>query len=498
MPRNRRPARLQWQLVRAYTLSLTLLVAGLEIVLFAMIFLPTACYLFDPQLIVREALEGAVEAAPLLDADPPRLAELTAALQAATGEIVAEPHPPVFGLMFYFQGPPWTYVAVADEQGVVLANSPASAWKAGQPLAPQLDGADAELLRQAASGQPAWRTETLPPQGVRTIIAAPILTTDQRRVGILLVRHEVPFDWWVGVKLVWSYLAPSLLMALLLALAVGLFVGWIGGRGIVRRFASITSAATSWSRGSLQERIPPLGYDELGQVGRQLNQMAQQLGGLLDSQREYAATEERAKLARDLHDTVKQQVFAAALELAAVQAQQPAVPEAAGVHLARAAELVHQVQADLTAIVAALRTGEDQPEQDLPSLLRGTLAAWSKQTGVTAELACDPIPCAPWALALPLVRILQGVLANTARHAQATHVMVELRLDREWLSLRIEDNGRGFRVAPELLAEGGLAMLRERAASLPGGKLDVQSIPGAGTKITAGCRFGERSRCQKP
>ncbi|MBN2082287.1 HAMP domain-containing protein [bacterium] len=486
-----RPGRLQWQLVRAYTLSLTLLVAILELLLFAVIFLPTASYLRDPELIVREVLEGADAAALLLDADPPRLAELTAELQAATGEIVIDPQPPGLGLMFYIQGPPWAQIAVADQHGRVLACSPAETWQVGEPLAEQLPAAEAGLVEQAAGGDAAWQSDQLPPQGLRTVIAAPVETADNRQLGVLYVQHEVPFDWWAALHLLWSYLAPPLFGTLLLALAVGLFVGWIGARGIVRRFRAITRAAEHWRSGEFQERIPPLGRDELGQVALQLNDMAGQLDGLLTRQREYAAATERSKLARDLHDTVKQQVFATALELATVQAKQPTMPEEARVHLARAAEMVQQVQTGLSAIVAALRTGADQPAQDLPALLRATLTPWSRQTGIAATLSCEPLPLIPWEQALPLVRILQGTLANTARHSGATEVRVELRWLAGRLELSIADNGRGFVVTPELLANGGLAMLNERAASLLGGRFTVQARPGQGTLVVVCCQIEE-------
>ena len=75
--------------------------------------------------------------------------------------------------------------------------------------------------------------------------------------------------------------------------------------------------------------------DELGQLAQRLNQMARQLEHLLDTRRELAVVEERNRLARDLHDSVKQQAFAAAAQLSAAKALLKRDPEAAEPHVAR-------------------------------------------------------------------------------------------------------------------------------------------------------------------
>jgi signal transduction histidine kinase len=95
--------------------------------------------------------------------------------------------------------------------------------------------------------------------------------------------------------------------------------------------------------------------DELGQLARRLNGMAEQVQNLLAVRQELAVIEERHRLARDLHDSVKQQIFAMAMQVAAARTLMDNNSDAARVRLTEAERLVKQAQQELTALIRELR-----------------------------------------------------------------------------------------------------------------------------------------------
>lgn len=102
---------------------------------------------------------------------------------------------------------------------------------------------------------------------------------------------------------------------------------------------------------------------------------------------------------------------------------------------------------------------------------------------------------------IQLLRILQEALTNVARHAQVQQARLTLGLDDEWVTAKVEDEGRGFNAQDIVDAENnqhfGLAIMQERAASV-GGSLTVHSTPGAGTRITAHIpRLAEQTTVQE-
>jgi HAMP domain-containing protein len=104
--------------------------------------------------------------------------------------------------------------------------------------------------------------------------------------------------------------------AALLGALFGFFTAW----GLTRRIGRLARAARSWSRGDFSVTTKDRSKDELGQLSRELNSMAAELENLLQARGELATLEARNRFARDLHDSVKQQVFATSLQIAAARA----------------------------------------------------------------------------------------------------------------------------------------------------------------------------------
>jgi signal transduction histidine kinase len=246
---------------------------------------------------------------------------------------------------------------------------------------------------------------------------------------------------------------------------------------VTRRLNRVAYAATAWSRGDFSERIGDTSRDELGRLSALLDDMALQLKDLLRSRAQLAALAERQRLARDLHDTVKQQAFALNLQLATLRRQLGAHPESR--RLEQAEALSGQIQRELGQLLDELRAGD--AELPFAERLRARAQAWSQTSGVKLDMQLDEVPAPPAAAAENLLRIVDEALANVLRHSGATQVTLSLRCDAANAQLVIADNGRGAEAS--LRSGMGLANMRERANALPLGRFEFDSTAAQGTRI---------------
>jgi signal transduction histidine kinase len=114
-----------------------------------------------------------------------------------------------------------------------------------------------------------------------------------------------------------TLLLNALLTALVLAIPVAILAaiidtifGFFTSRGFYRRFKRLSLTTEQWGRGNFSVMASDTSGDELGQLTSRLNQMAELIQTLLHKRQQYAMQEERNRLARDLHDSVKQRIFA--------------------------------------------------------------------------------------------------------------------------------------------------------------------------------------------
>jgi signal transduction histidine kinase len=203
---------------------------------------------------------------------------------------------------------------------------------------------------------------------------------------------------------------------------------------------------------------------------------------LLQQVGEAAAQEERNRLARDLHDSIKQQLFSINVGTAAAQERWDQDPEGALKALGEVRRCAREAMVEMQAMLHQLRP-EALGTAGLIEALREQCEAQGYRTGAEVTLALgEPIPDdrMPPGAQDTLFRIGQEMLANAARHARARHVRLWLGRQGEALTLAVEDDGQGFdSTAP---ASGmGLRNLKERAISL-GGSLEITSRLGAGTR----------------
>ncbi len=198
-----------------------------------------------------------------------------------------------------------------------------------------------------------------------------------------------------------------------------------------------------------------------------------------------ATAEERARIARELHDVVAHGLSLMVIQAEAAEELLDRCPAAAVQPLRRVQDTGRQSLAEMRRLLGVLRT----PEADRattapqPSLRRlPDLVGEAADMGLRVDMTTEGLPVdLPPGLDLAAYRIVQESLTNVRRHAGATRACVRLRYAPEALRLEVTDDGRG---PAEGRAGHGLIGMRERAA-LYGGTVDTGPAPGGGFRVAA-------------
>jgi PAS domain S-box-containing protein len=205
-------------------------------------------------------------------------------------------------------------------------------------------------------------------------------------------------------------------------------------------------------------------------------------GALRESEAERAAHLERTRLARDLHDSVSQAIFAAALKAEALDIAAECVDDGIGPAARQVCRLCKGALADLRAMLLELR-GERLEDIPLDQLLRQLVEATEGRTSARIGLAVEGSSTLPADVHVVFYRVAQEALNNVARHARAATVSVEVELSGAGGSLEVRDDGRGFELRDFGLEHLGIRTMRERASEV-GADLDLTSVVGRGTCVT--------------
>jgi signal transduction histidine kinase len=401
------------------------------------------------------------------------------------------------------QQPQLTLVAILDHQGRLL--SAAACGRQQQISSANASSCAAEASREAdtllASSQEQTaihrvltdQQEPAEATGMTSngasFVATAILGNEKQPVGVLVAVFAgtpgAPGSPQVGLGDLLGSIAsdwlPTGFLLLVLVGVVGILTGMVFSRTLTRRLRRIMQAAQAWSLGELQIEVRDVARDEVGQLARNLNGMAAQLQRLLAARHELAVVEERRRLQRDLHDVIKQHLFAAKMHLAAARTQFKAHPKQAYQSLVEAEQVAGLAQQELTTLLAALRPVALTASTFLEAV-EEQCQAWSSRTGIHLEVRAEGLPALPAAIEEALFRVIQEALTNIARHSGATQAHLRLAGEEQTLALTVLDNGQGF--ATSVRADGiGLQSMQERIAAV-GGILEIQSTP-AGTCVQA-------------
>lgn len=197
-----------------------------------------------------------------------------------------------------------------------------------------------------------------------------------------------------------------------------------------------------------------------------------------------ARAEERARIAREIHDTLAQGLTAIALNIEGAMKRLDSRPDQARERLARALSMARENLEEARRSVLDLRTTSQLAGRPLSEALAALGRSFTADTGIAVRVRADAGLELPIRMEAELFRIAQEALTNVRKHARAHSVEVVLRRRGQSVALSVRDDGRG--IVQEQRRAGGVGVLgmRERARLL-GGRLRVSSHVGNGTTISA-------------
>jgi len=473
-----RPVRgLRRKLTFSYTLTSVVTFLMVELLALAIAFIVVSLNVSN--FILNDLKPAASQAAPYFVHEPPDREALTVWLGSVKSSALN--HWP-------FDINPIIFLAVVDKQGQTIASIGNLPVSPATPLSLQLPPQN-QLNLQAVLNDTKGKTTNVNQDTNGTIVTVtPIVENtgnSEKLDGALVVKFVQPNALPLLSRFLFFILFSGTVVTTIAALA-GLVFGYLNARGITRRLEKLSVAADRWSLGDFSALAHDTSEDELGQLARQFNRMAEQVQNLLQARQNLATLEERNRLARDLHDSVKQQIFAVGMQLGASRLLLKNDVAAAEVRLNEAQKLVGQAQQELTSLIRELRPMALEGK-GLVVALRELATEWSQQTEVVANLSVEgtsqPLPLT---VEEALFRVAQEALANVARHSKATLVQLILTITEVSVKLAIIDNRQGFELGQQGRLGVGLLSMQERMKAL-GGNIQVESVIGMGTQLLAYC-----------
>jgi signal transduction histidine kinase len=240
-----------------------------------------------------------------------------------------------------------------------------------------------------------------------------------------------------------------------------------------------------------------LGYQALAREAEQREALVRELiatqGQLAATEHESGVLAERARLAREIHDTLAQGLSSIQMLLHAAERADPERPGIEHIRLARETAAANLVEA--RRFIREL-TPPQLDDQTLGGALRRLAATQWASRGLDVQVRVSDTITLPMHLQTALLRIAQGAIANVIQHAQATTATITIAVEADRLHFTVADDGTGFdpaltsKDAAEKSDSFGLQATAERVQQL-GGTLTVDSPPGRGTTLTVDLRVAE-------
>ncbi len=478
--------RLQFRLAFSYMVVSVAAFVAVELALIAVLAYVVFSPGFMPQRIAKDAAERAAKAGLQMESSS---ATLGFYLEREFGAGAGENGNMTVGIYMY--GKDRSEAAVVGLDGKIIAGYPGDKWKIGEDARRSLNKAEAEKLQEALKGREI-AAEDIISYGTIVAGAAPIRDSKGRLLGVLFVRGDRLVNPLRFARGMLNFVAATSGVAAVFAGVVGVIFGYISSRGLIRRLNNVGGVAEAWSKGKFDVSIRDQRKDEIGDLAKKLNSMAESLRKMMKVRQKLAAAEERNRIMGELHDTVKQQVFAASMSLAAFRARHGLDGATDSDELADIEKLLIKTQKDLADIIREI--APSKPEiGDIREALREIAAEWELRSGISTSLEIDrrfePEPVA----ARAVCSAVSEALANATRHGRATRADIRLSVrDGDVFEFEASDNGCGCATTES--AGRGLMIMRERIESLPGGRFETASSAGGGFVIRGSFYSSEKLR----
>ncbi|GAE25898.1 sensor histidine kinase LiaS [Halalkalibacter wakoensis JCM 9140] len=305
------------------------------------------------------------------------------------------------------------------------------------------------------------------PRGLITIF-------DRKLMGIPL------FFWFIAIIFVTGFVG-----------------GYVQADPIRKRVDQLVHGALRFERGTFTHRVEIEGEDEIAELGKRLNVMAQnfeeqvaslqRLSGeraeMKETIKKAAVSEERQRLARDLHDAVSQQLFAISMMTAAIKQTMMQTSEQAVDQVEMVEKMANTAQAEMRALLLHLRPAHLEGKSlntGIHQLFQEMKDKYEMDVAITIQEDMN----IPKGIEDQIFRMVQEAISNVLRHAKATQLELQIKQTTQELKIKLIDNGIGFDAKHVQQNSYGLHTMRERMTEI-GGTLQIVSVPKKGTQIEA-------------
>ncbi|MBA2175118.1 sensor histidine kinase [Halobacillus locisalis] len=296
-------------------------------------------------------------------------------------------------------------------------------------------------------------------------------------------------DLWTRTVLDLPYVFLVFAFSLTMGVVVGLTQGWVWKRSlhsIDHQLDEIVKGNTvAYQDSDLHEmQLIEATMKKIEEKFEQQASLAQKVATERAEDREKSLQEvvvqERNRLARELHDSVSQQLFAASMMMSAVNDSEEAKTDSMNKQLKMVENMIHQSQLEMRALLLHLRPVALK-DKTLAEGVEELLYELTQKVPMEIDWTIEEVALDK-GLEDQLFRILQESVSNTLRHAKADSLSVML-LERDHnIILRVVDDGIGFDVEEEKTSSYGLQNMNERAIEV-GGSLKLVSLKEQGTRL---------------
>lgn len=319
--------------------------------------------------------------------------------------------------------------------------------------------------------------------------------------GPVLLRHPayLAADLLLGMSILTAMGpdSPFLYFTLGTSLLSGVLYGWrgalfFGGLQTAVYWASLVVRAEVADVDTFQllVNIPalyPLTAIAGAAVRGLLDKQAATEANLVEAERDAAVEHERARIAREMHDSLAKTIQGVALSASALVGWTQKDPDRARVEAARVADAARAASGEARELLTGMRA--DMLDKPLGESVADYVTRWSSSTGVTAHCRAEGVPETEPEVRWELFCIVREALRNIERHARAREVIVRFEQNGDGVVAEVTDDGVGFDVPADLndlRGNGHFGMLgmSERAARV-GGRIEVDSVAGGGTTVRA-------------
>jgi signal transduction histidine kinase len=389
---------------------------------------------------------------------------------------------------------PMSLALLLDRSGRVVVSSYPARYKVGD----QVGEGDIEALLSKSTAQPAAdsKVDKLP-QGLGSadVRSAAVSVYDLRSAEGVEKAPKIPPPNLLGLVYVQipaavrfspppPLSATTALLAGVLVLAgavpVGLVFGLLSTRRLIGRLRRLAATTVAVAGGDFHHRLPAAGADEVAQLERNFNRMAKRLDAAMAAERQLAGAGERARITRELHDSISQDLFSLHMLAGglrkALPASSPLQPQVETME-----RTASQTMNEMQALLLELRPVA-LGDAGLVAALEEVCRAYRDRVGVVVDVELEPVELAP-AAEHAVLRVVQEALANAVKHAGPSRIALRLRRLDGQVEVLVSDDGVGFDPAGAGERHGlGLRLMRERVTELGGG-FQLDSSPNGGTSV---------------